>query len=317
MLHADDFGLNESVTEGILHGFTHGLLTSTSMLTNAPGCEQAIAQWKRLRDQFDQDELPSLAARQRLADRLLPFDLGAHLNLTQGWPLTGCHYPPQLLDRQGRFPGVFALAARLAISGWKYRAAIHNELCAQIEVLLNNAISPTHLNSHQYIEMMPIVAAIIPGLLKRYAIPVVRVPWETRLTQTTLLRREPANWCLAQIKRIFAFHYLIEMQRLGVAHPASFFGTSHAGRIDAALMRMFLGAARPGVTEVGMHPGFAALDTEVGAEADGWCDPLFALRANELSLLCSPELSDMIEATGLRLGRLSELSEPHILRAAA
>ena len=36
ILHADDFGMNPAVTAGIVRGFEHGLLTSTSLLTNAP-----------------------------------------------------------------------------------------------------------------------------------------------------------------------------------------------------------------------------------------------------------------------------------------
>ena len=48
--------------------------------------------------------LPSMAVRRRLGDPDCPFDLGVHLNLTQGRPLTD-RYPPELLDAAGRFPG--------------------------------------------------------------------------------------------------------------------------------------------------------------------------------------------------------------------
>ncbi len=269
VLHADDFGMNEAVTEGILQGFSQGLLTSTAILTNAPGCARAIAQWHDLQARFAERDLPSIEARQRLADSLAPFDLGIHLNLTQGRPLTAGSYPPWLLDDDGRFPGVFGLARRLWISGWKYRAAVERELTAQIEVLLDHQISPTHLNAHQYIDLFPCVTAILPELLRRYSIRVVRVPWERGLTRTTLLRRfEPVhwrlgNWCLGQIKRMFAFHHLVEMTRHGVAHPAAYFGTSHAGRIDLDLMKRFVMTAGPGLTEIGMHPGCPVSDPAV------------------------------------------------------
>ena len=314
VLHADDFGMNEAVSRGILQGFSQGLLTSTAILTNAPYCARAIAQWNELQSRLAQHELPSIEARERLADSLAPFDLGIHLNLTQGRPLTAGRYPAPLLDNEGRFPGVFALARRLLISGWRYRAAIERELASQIEVLLDHRIVPTHLNAHQYIDLFPVAASIIPALLQRYSIPVVRSPWEPGLTQTTLLRGfQPVgwrlgNWCLGQIKRLFAFHHLVEMTRRGIAHPAAFFGTSHAGRIDLDLMRRFVATAGRGLTEIGMHPGCTASESTDELEGDGWHDPLGNLRAAELAVLTSPEMVRHLETQQIRLGRLSDLA---------
>ena len=76
-------------------------------------------------------------------------------------------YPTQLLDDEGRFPGVARLARRLLISGWKFRAAIERELTAQIEVLLDHRVAPTHLNAHQYMDLFPVVAAAVPEMPKR------------------------------------------------------------------------------------------------------------------------------------------------------
>ena len=261
VLHADDFGMNEAVSRGVLTGFRQGLLTSTAILTNSPGCSWAIAQWKNLQSQFSQHELLSIEPRERLSDSPAPFDLGIHLNLTQGRPLTAGNYPALLLDDDGRFPECrSALARRLLISGWQFRAGIERELAAQIEVLLDHRIAPTHLNAHQYIDLFPVVASTIPGLLQRYSIRVVRVPWERGLTRSTLLSRfEPihwrlGNWCLGQVKRMFAFHHLIEMKRHGVSHPAAYFGTSHAGRIDLDLMQDFLATAGRGLTKSACTP---------------------------------------------------------------
>lgn len=303
--------MNESVSSGILHGFSHGLLTSTSVLMNAPGCAPALAQWKDLDSRLFRGELPSIAVRRRLADNLTPFDLGIHLNLTQGRPLTGTRYPRQLLDRDGRFPGLVSLAARLFVSGWRFRDAIQDELSAQIEALLGQGIAPTHLNTHHHIEIHPVVSSIIPVLLGRYAIPVVRVPWETHLTQTALIQgRQPMDWFLAQLTRPFALHYLVKMRSRGVVHPAAYFGLFHAGRLDLGLMRSIVSAAPSGVTEVGIHPGLDATSGEPEAAADGWHDPMASARVPELALLTSSELAGLLEARGVRLGRLSDVV-PH------
>jgi len=318
VLHADDLGMNDRVSAGIIRGFSEGLLTSASVLTNAPGCAWALTQWKDLQARLLQDALPSRDARRLAGDSPRPFDLGIHLNLTQGRPLTGERYPALLLDRNGLFPGIFGLALRIMQTGSRYRQAIEEEMCAQIERLLDSGFSPTHLNAHQYADILPVVAALIPRLVQRYDIPVVRVPWERRLTETTLMRRfQPANWCLAQVKRIFAFRHLLAMRRHGVAHPACFFGTSHAGRIDLDLMRVYLGAAGEGITEIGMHPGAFGRAIEVSRDADGWHDPLAELRGGELSLLTSPELVQLLETQNVRLARLSDLAACGNTRAAA
>ncbi len=318
VLHADDFGMNAAVNSGIVRGFTHGLLTSTSVLANGPGFAAALELWQDLAARRARDDLPSLEARRSLADSVAPFDLGVHVNLTQGRPLTDERYPQPLLDRNGLFPGVFGLATRLLISGARFRREIAAELRAQIERVIESGFAPTHLNAHQYIDIFPAISAMVPELLRRYAIPVTRVPWETHLTQTTLARRfEPANWCLAQIKRVFAFRHLVAMRRRRVAHPSAFFGTAHAGRIEMDLMRMLIAAAGPGVTEIGMHPGtFEPVDAAEPSD-DGWHDPLARSRAAELSLLTSPDLVELLESSQIRLARLGDLSAEGTARVAA
>ena len=47
-LHADDLGMNPAVTDGILQGFEQGLLTSTSLLSNAPDAARALDRWRQL-----------------------------------------------------------------------------------------------------------------------------------------------------------------------------------------------------------------------------------------------------------------------------
>ena len=104
VLHADDFGMNAAVNEGILRAFRDGLLTSTSLLANAPAAEEACAAWPQLVNELRAGDVASAWRRRQLGDDLRPFDLGVHLNLTQGRPLSGT-YPVELLNDRGAFPG--------------------------------------------------------------------------------------------------------------------------------------------------------------------------------------------------------------------
>ena len=199
-LHADDFGMNRAVSTGILHGFRYGLLTSTSLLANAPDAARALSHWKELLVEQAAGRLPSADVRRRLGDPDVPFDLGVHLNLTQGRPLHD-RYPAELLDVEGRFPGVFSLFARLRRSGGKWREAIREEWRRQIEFLCDHGLRPTHLNGHQYVEMPPATAELVPELMKHFGIKAVRVAWEPALLRNVALHGfQITKWPLAQVK---------------------------------------------------------------------------------------------------------------------
>jgi len=309
-LHADDLGMNRGVTDGIMQGFRLGLLTSASLLSNAPDASRALKLWKELLDDQASARLPLHAWRSRLEDPFSPFDLGVHLNLTQGRPLSGKNYPSELLDRSGRFPGIFALFSRLQRHGVRLCGQIQSELALQVEFLLDHGVQPTHLNGHQYIEMLPVVAEFIPQLLARYDIHVVRVAEEHSLLRSALVQsHSPLAWILAHIKQIFAKRFHRRMEQLEVRYPARFHGTAHAGKIDMPLIRLFLGDRQSSCpVEIGLHPAMETAGDQSGDENDGWTDPLACVRPNELRLVTSGELVDYVETHHYRLGRLAQLA---------
>jgi len=316
-LHADDLGMNRAVTDGIMHGFRHGFLTSTSLLSNAPDARRALALWKDLIDDQASGRLPSFDLRLRLGDPLSSFDLGVHLNLTQGRPLTGRDYPEELLDETGRFPGVIGLFSRLKRHGMRLYQQIHNELARQVEFLLDHGLQPTHVNGHQYIEMIPVVSEILPRLLSRYDIHVVRVAKEHSLLRTTVFKGFSWNtWLMARVKQTFAKRFHQHMEQFEVRHPGRFCGTAHAGQIDMPLIRLFLDDRDPFCqVEIGLHPASDAAMESIEADEDqpgdvqeGWNDPLAASRPNELRLLTSLELAGHLESRHYCLSRLSHLA---------
>jgi predicted glycoside hydrolase/deacetylase ChbG (UPF0249 family) len=305
VLHADDLGMNRAVTAGVLGGFRDGLLTSTSLLANAPDASAALEQWKTLLAEHAAGSLPSAARRKKLDDPLRPFDLGVHLNLTQGRPLSGL-YPAELLDSEGRFPSIFTLFARLSRYGGRLQAAVLAELAAQVQMVCDCGLRPTHLNGHQYIEMLPVVREVMPELLSRFRLGVVRVACEPGLWRSTVLRGQVGHWPLAAVKHLFARRFRARMDRLKIMHPAAFFGTAHAGRVDLGLLRRFLISAGPNrLVEIALHPGEPPEGVSSEDQAAGWQDPLAGWRPNELRMLTSAELAGYLASTGWRLGRLS------------
>ena len=306
VFHADDFGMNPAVNQGILTTFREGLLTSTSLLANAPAAEAACQQWGALTAEFQSGRLPSSLRRQQITEPEQPFDLGIHLNLTQGSPLTGRHFPDRLLDHQGNFPGVGKLFFQLSRAGATERKLVAAELEAQIEWMCAHGYPPTHLNGHQYVELIPAVSVMIPDFLQRYAIPTVRVAEERGLFQNLLLRGEVTGWCLSLIKCYYAGAFRRRMRDNPCHFPDRFFGTSHAGRIDRQLLSQFLEHSRDAsLTEIGVHPA-SPVPAEDLVVNDPWFDPLAGMRPNELHLLCSLKLDEELAKRSLGLGRLGQ-----------
>lgn len=307
ILHADDFGFNAAVTSGILEAFRSGLLTGTSLLTNAPAADIAVEQWRRLESARQAGELPSSAARRRLGDAVTPFDLGAHLNLTQGVPLTAGAFPGKLLNAAGRFLGPGALYRRLCSQGGRWRGGIRAELQAQVEWLLHRGLTPTHLNGHQYVEMMPVVSGIIADLAREYRLLYVRAAtepghWRTSLSPGLRL----TNCCLSGVKQYYARRWAAALDRAGLAHADAFFGASHAGLIDLAMVRRFIvRAGKHGLTEMALHPGGLSREPDQREIEAGWHDPLAAARPGELALLRSAELAELLAENEFQLGRFS------------
>jgi predicted glycoside hydrolase/deacetylase ChbG (UPF0249 family) len=303
VLHADDLGLNLAVSEGIFQGLKEGLLTSASLLANAPHAAEALAGWKDLLHDQRAGQLPSAELRRRLDDPQQPFDLGIHLNLTQGRPLTADRYPAELLDEAGRFPGPFALFGRLCGASTRFKAQLEVELCSQIEFMLDRGLKPTHLNGHQYVEMMPALAPVIPRIIEQYAIPAVRVPAERSWLSSFLPGFRGVNAVLAMVKGFYAAKFLRTIDRQGIVHPDAFFGSSHAGCIDLPLIERFLARPQFSIAEIALHPGCDTTDGPCDLD-DAWHDPLAAARPKELEMLLSPQLGEFLVRRRLKLGRV-------------
>ncbi|MEN6558384.1 MAG: ChbG/HpnK family deacetylase [Thermoguttaceae bacterium] len=304
-LHADDLGLNRSVDDGVVRGFRDGLLTSASVLANAPDVPHAMDAWKSLLADQSAGSLPSSEFRTRLDDPRRPFDLGVHGNLTQGRPLTR-DFPSELLDAEGRFLGVFSLFGRLHRGGRRFSAAIRAELKRQIERVADHGVQPTHFNGHQYVELFPAVAPIVLDLLAEFHIPSVRVARERSAWRTLLLRGNAIGWFWTHVQQSFARRFQKSVASANLIYAEAFFGASAAGRIDPPRLRQFLAAAgHTPLVEIALHPGQSPTEADDASQSDGWRDPLARLRPVDVQTVTSPDLVDDVESAGRRLGRLS------------
>jgi predicted glycoside hydrolase/deacetylase ChbG (UPF0249 family) len=293
--------MNRAVNAGILRAFREGCLTSTSILANAPEAESALVGWRELESERESFGLPCADLRWSLGDAGRPFDLGLHLNLTQGRPLTR-DFPAALRTANGDFLPIGQLYLRLFALEGRYADGLRSEIDAQVEWLLDRGMTPTHVNGHQYIELIPAVARVLADVLTKHDIARVRFPCETSLAATTLVKGHPVAWLLGLVKRSHAARYSRFMKRTGFRASDRFFGTAHAGRVTPALLRHWLRYTHQDSTEIGLHPA----EELRGPSPAGWNDPLAALRPQELAWLVSPELPVQLRQAGCRLGRIAD-----------
>ncbi|WP_460167636.1 carbohydrate deacetylase [Thermostilla marina] len=310
-LHADDFGMSNWVNAGIRRAFVEGLLTGTSLLANGPAAERALAMWRELDGLRKDRALASSAKRRMLDDRSERFDLGVHLNLTEGRPLTD-GFPTAFTDSNGCFLGIRRLFPRLVLFGRRHHQAIETELRAQITYLLDHGIRPDHLNGHEYVETAPTIAPIVVRLAREYAIPYVRRAVELRpFVGLRHGKHSPSDYALAVVKQSFARRFGRRLRAAGLAANDAFIGANHAGKIRLPLLESLIPqAVARGVRhlEIGLHPAEPAPDESPHAH-DGWHDPLASQRPEETRLSVDDGLLGLLQQACCRLGRMHTVCE--------
>jgi predicted glycoside hydrolase/deacetylase ChbG (UPF0249 family) len=239
-----------------------------------------------------------------LDDPTQSFDLGVHLNLTQGRPLIGARYPAELLSDRGLFPGIFGFFRRLRHVTPFAHERIREELTCQVQFMLDRGHQPTHINGHQYIELLPPIGRIVESLLQRYHIPVVRVAVEPSWRKSFIWPGvSAAQWLLGGVKKFYAGRFQKKMHACGKQSADAFFGTMTAGTTTSNSIGAFLAASSGSrLAEIGLHPALPVNDR--GTSSAGWHDPLAALRPKELEMIVSADLEDQLVKHDCGLGRL-------------
>jgi predicted glycoside hydrolase/deacetylase ChbG (UPF0249 family) len=154
IINADDFGMSSIINQAILASIDEGLVTSTSIMANMPGFEDALG---LMRDH------PYMRSR-----------VGVHLNLTQGRPLSiPIQSFPLFCDADGSF--CFARQHSLFRLSQKQQEAVYEELRTQLERVISAGIAPIHLDSHHHIHTEWAIAPLVRRLAREYNIPRIRL----------------------------------------------------------------------------------------------------------------------------------------------
>ncbi len=223
IVNADDFGLCEAITGGIVKAYKDGIVTSVSVAANGG---------------YFKEGLPFL--------RDSGVDAGVHLTLTGSErPLTGS--VPGLVGKNGLFLNSYRDVVPRVLLGRFDPDALKEELSAQIESLTGNRVPVSHLDSHQHLHLLPAVRRIVVELAERFHIPWIRVP-EAGASGVTGLALNVLGGGLRKTLR-----------RHGIRCTDAFSGFDNGGHIDGAALPGLLERLRDNtVTELMVHPGYDA-----------------------------------------------------------
>ncbi|MCY3935676.1 MAG: ChbG/HpnK family deacetylase [Chloroflexi bacterium] len=150
----DDIGLSPRQNDHVVALAREGLLTGVSILTNFPHAESVCQQ------------LHALGIE----------DIGVHLNLSDGFPLTPLPRGGALVHRSGRFRDRRWLMWRGLRLHQRLRTQISEELAAQIERIHRWGARPAHLDSHCHFHTIPAFTRLVQELALQFEIPRIRAP---------------------------------------------------------------------------------------------------------------------------------------------
>jgi len=271
IINADDFGLCEGVNKAVAQAHTDGVLTSATIMANMPAAGEAV----------------------KIAKQLPTLGVGVHLNLFEGQPVSkeatvGC-----LLDADGRFACSPSKLALLSVGRHKIRNAIRTELTAQIQWVIDNGLTPTHLDSHKHIHTFPPIFPIVCDLARRFEIAAIRWSFEPKE-----LSRMP--WPLtseAGRKRARKLRTMAKINRMQNSHPLktnALLGITHMGRIDVNFFKAVALYNPAQVAEVMTHP------TTTDNPNQSQTSSLHTQQA-EFSALCSEKTKQYFKDAGTKL----------------
>jgi len=270
ILCADDYGMTEGVSRGLLEPAAPGRISAASAMSSLPDWRRAARDWT--------------AARPAV-------DLGLHVTLTAGAPLGAM---PRLAPG-GEFPGLAALAAA-AISRRLPHEEIEAEIVRQIDAFCDAfGAPPTHVDGHQHVHVLPGVRRALFAALSRRGLS--HLPVRDSSDAPGRIARRRAQSAKALKVNALATGFRRAARRAGHDVNQGFAGYSDFSpdRYDARQFGAYLVA--PGPRHLVMcHPG--RVD-----DALRRLDPVTEARERELAFLMSPDFAALLAEKGATLVR--------------
>jgi chitin disaccharide deacetylase len=226
---ADDFGLHADVNEAVEIAHRFGILSAASLMVAGPAAADAV----------------------RRARRLPGLRVGLHLALVDACPQAPSSAIPDLLDKSDRLrTDLFRVGIDMMLRP-ALRRQLATEIAAQFEAYRASGLALDHVNAHRHFHLHPVVAKIIMGFSRQYAVGSLRVPLEP----TSLLARlEPGVRSWSPVFRPSSLLLRTQAVRDQLLVPDAVFGIAWSGAMTKTRLLALLHALPRGIIEIYLHP---------------------------------------------------------------
>lgn len=267
IVNADDFGLSSSVNAAVIRAHREGILTSTSLMVNEAGFDEAVKLAK---------ENPSLG-------------IGLHLTLLQGHSTLPPEKIPGLVDARGEFSeSPVGVGLNYFFKG-HLREQLRIEIHAQFEKFHSTGLPLDHVNGHLHLHLHPAIFKILMEDSEKLGIR------RMRLTRDCLARsRKMSRGRLVyKISHAAIFEWLSRrarepLRQKNIRHAQITFGLLQNHRVDEEYLLKLLPELPPGDSELYSHPSLDKFKHEFDA-------------------LVSPRVRELTKKLGIELIRHQDL----------
>jgi predicted glycoside hydrolase/deacetylase ChbG (UPF0249 family) len=269
IINADDYGYFSSVSRGIIECARRKAITATSIMANGPSFEDTI-EWLR--------EFPEL-------------DIGVHLNITFGTPITSdmkaCLDPYNGMFQNRMKIAMLILSKKIPVS------TVIKEWRAQIARCISKGFKILFINSHEHMHMLPTLFKPFVELAREFDIPFIRFTqpeWQITLKFDLLFR----NWIL----------FILMILNIKIK-PDNYFrlmGTGVSCQLNLEYLENIFKKMKNGVVyEFMCHPGYYDKNEIVYPELvryHSW--------EEELRLLTGERMAKLLQEYNVKLGKFRE-----------
>lgn len=280
IVNADDLGWTEGVNRGIAEAHRNGIVTSSSLLANGAAFASGV----------------------EMARTTPALGVGVHLNLSDGEPVAERETVKSLVNEHGQLEGrPESLLLRLARRGVALNE-VEREWDAQIRKVRDCGISPTHLDGHRHVQMLPGLFEIALRLAKRHGIAAIRISHEASSLRAalsagagqkgTVVMRQGVQ---ARGLKLLASDAREQAERAGIAAADYFCGIAQTGELTREGVLRLLEILPEGTTELMCHPGYADADLAKSATR------LQGSRQTEVEILTDTGVRNLVASQGIRL----------------
>jgi hopanoid biosynthesis associated protein HpnK len=257
---ADDFGLSESVNEGIERAYRDGVLSSASLMVGGAAVEDAV----------------------RRARKMPGLRIGLHVVVIEGPSVLPHAVIPALVNEEGLFPSD---GVRLGLRYFflpEVRHQLRMEIAAQFRAFAETGLRLDHADAHKHMHLHPTIGGMLIDAGFSYGLPAIRIPCEP---VEVMAACGVVPRLSARAMQLWSRVLRRQAENVGLVVNDQVFGLAWSGAMTEDRLLNLASKLPDGLSEIYFHP------------AAGPCRLVDQLMPEyrheaELAALCSPRVRD-------------------------